>query len=94
MEWRAIGVLLGVHNGKLDSIESEWPTNLKWCCDKMLETWLEIDTAASWNKIKSVIASLSGYPCDIEGEYSIILKLNRLAIHFIAHSTKANIVIM
>ena len=68
---------MGVHIGEIDSIESGWPTNLKWCCNKMLETWLEVDTSASWNKINNAIASpvVSGYQGTgvMEGEYSISL---------------------
>ena len=55
--WKVIGTLLGLPSGKLNAIEAAWPTNLEWCCNKMLETWLDIDTTASWEKINAAIES-------------------------------------
>ena len=52
-----IGILLGVPTGELDIIEAEWPTNIKRCCDHMLEKWLEMDTTASLEKIHTAIES-------------------------------------
>lgn len=53
--WKVIGTLLGMTKGRLDIIESTYPTNLVWCCNKMLETWLEIEPNALW---KDVIEAL------------------------------------
>ena len=53
--WKEIGVRLGIPNGELNNIEAGWPTNVKWCCNKMWDKWLEIDKSASWNKIRTVI---------------------------------------
>lgn len=54
-QWKVIGTLLGMAKGRLDTIESTYPINLFWCCNKMLETWLETDTTAVW---KDVIAAI------------------------------------
>lgn len=56
-----IGVLLGLVNGVLKAIEAGWPTNVQWCCDKMLEKWLEVDTFASWKKLFSVIKIIESF---------------------------------
>jgi len=39
-----IGIVLDISKGYLDGIERSFPSNTFWCCNKMLETWLEIDT--------------------------------------------------
>ena len=36
-----IGTLLGLPSGELRSIEVGCPTNVKWCCNQMLEKWFE-----------------------------------------------------
>ena len=57
----------------------------------MLETWLEVDTAASWNKINNAIASpaVSGYQGTgaMEGEYSISLKLNSYSYSYTLYNS-------
>ena len=55
--WKVIGTLLDISKGRLDGIERSFPANAFWCCNKMLEVWLEIDTSASWRKIVQVIES-------------------------------------
>ena len=55
--WKFIGTLLGVKKGILDTIEATFPTNIPWCCNKFLETWLERDTEASWKKLIDIINS-------------------------------------
>ena len=60
-DWKVIGTLLGLHSGELKSIEAGYPTNVKWCCNQMLEKWLEVDPSASWNKLLSVIQSPAVY---------------------------------
>lgn len=55
--WKVIGKLLGVPKGELDIIEATFPTNLKWCCNKMWEIWLDKDTTASWEKVFAAIGS-------------------------------------
>ena len=55
--WRVIGTLLGIEKGVVDEIELAYPINPSWCCNKLLERWLERDTNASWKKIIEVIDS-------------------------------------
>ena len=50
-----IGSLLGIPNEELNIIEAGYPINVKWCCNKMLEKWLEIDHTASLERIRAVI---------------------------------------
>ena len=52
-----IGTLLGIPKGRLDGIESSFPTNLFWCCNRMLEMWLEINTSVTWNDVITAIDS-------------------------------------
>ena len=56
-DWKVIGTLLGLPSGELKAIEAGYPTNVKWCCNQMLEKWLEVDPNASWEKLISVIES-------------------------------------
>lgn len=56
-DWKVIGTLLGVPSGELQAIEAGWPTNVKSCCNQMLEKWLEIDTTATWSKLFTAIES-------------------------------------
>ena len=56
-DWKVIGTLLGLPSGELKAIEAGYPTNVKWCCNQMLEKWLEMDTTASWGKLLTVIES-------------------------------------
>ena len=55
--WKVIGTLLGIPEGELMAIEGGYPTNLRWCCNKMLEKWLEIDPTASWEKLCAIVHS-------------------------------------
>lgn len=56
-DWKVMGALLSLPNGELNAIEAGFPTNVKWCCNKMLEKWLEVDPTASWEKLFTVIES-------------------------------------
>ena len=56
-DWKVIGTLLDLPTGELKAIEAGWPTNIKWCCNQILEKWLETDTSASWKKVFTVIDS-------------------------------------
>ena len=55
--WKIIGILLGLSIGELNAIEAGYPTNVKWCCNEMLEKWLEVDAVASWEKLSIVLES-------------------------------------
>ena len=68
-DWKVIGTLLGLPSGELNAIEAGYPTNVKWCCDQMLEKWLDLDTAASWEKLFTVIESSAvSYSAPDEGD--------------------------
>ena len=67
-DWKAIGTLLDLPTGELKAIEAGWPTNAKWCCNQMLEKWLEMDITASWRKLLTVIGSPAVSGCD-QGMY-------------------------
>ena len=71
-EWKVIGTLLDLPSGELKAIEAGYPTNVKWCCNQMLEKWLEVDTTASWKKLLIVIES-SAVSCSAtdKGEYAV-----------------------
>ena len=56
-QWKVIGTLLDISTGRLNGIERSFPANAFWCCNRMLEIWLEIDTSASWKKLIQVIDS-------------------------------------
>ena len=75
-----IGTLLGIPNEELKAIEGGNPTNLRWCCNKMLEKWLEVDTTASWEKLSVAIHSpaVSGTHENNKGNHScnIVVKVN------------------
>ena len=49
--------MLGLPTGELKAIAMGNPTNVKWCCNSMLEKWLDIDTTASWEKILAAVNS-------------------------------------
>ena len=41
------------------AIEQDFPNNVKCCCNKLLEEWLNTDNNATWEKILQVIDSLN-----------------------------------
>ena len=55
--WKVIGTLLGIEKGILDGIERNFPNKVEWCCNELLEKWLERDTTATWKKLSEVIYS-------------------------------------
>ena len=57
-DWKVIGTLLDLPSGELDAIEAGWPINVKWCCNQMLEKWLQVDPTASWRNLFAAIESL------------------------------------
>ena len=56
-DWKIVGSLLGIPLGELRTIEATYPTNVKQCCNQMLERWLEMDPTATWEKIFAAIDS-------------------------------------
>ena len=57
--------------GELKAIEAGYPTNVKWCCNKMFQKWLETDTTPSWGKLFDVISSPAVYEGSNEGNSSL-----------------------
>ena len=89
-DWKVIGTLLGLPSGELKAIEAGYPTNVKWCCNKMLERWLEMDPTASWDKMCRVIESPAvshsalnkgGYLCVYCIAINMWYKLMKICMH-------------
>ena len=57
VQWRVIGVQLGLTTGTLDIIEHDNHYKARECCNAMLKEWLQVDTTASWRKLFTVIES-------------------------------------
>jgi len=75
-DWKVIGALLDVPRGEIRAIEAGNPTNTKWCCNSMLESWLELDTGATWRKMFCAIESpavSNVYNSDYLGLCSLLL---------------------
>ena len=54
LKWHDLGIeLLDSNNAveDLDTIEAEYPTDLKKCCTKMFSMWLRKQPSASWNQL-------------------------------------------
>lgn len=50
-QWKKIGLQLGLQNGSLEGIETAFPTNCNWCCERMLQKWLEVTIDATWKQL-------------------------------------------
>ena len=59
-----MGTLLGLPSSELNAIAARNPNNLNWCCNTMLEKWLEVDATASWEKISLLAAFIK---CESDG---------------------------
>ena len=68
-------MLLDLPSGELKAIEAGYPTNVKWCCNQMLEKWLEVDTTASWRKLFAVIESPAVSSCSAPDKGHLTLYL-------------------
>lgn len=55
--WKIIGTLLGLPIGCLEATGAGNPTDLLWCCNKMLEMWLARNTDVTWKDILKAIDS-------------------------------------
>ena len=56
-----IGTILGLPTEELRIIEANYPSNVKRCCNEMLEIWLKMDDSASWEKMFTAIESPAVY---------------------------------
>ena len=50
-QWKQIGLQLGLQTGWLDGVEGGNPINCEWCCERMLQKWLDITTNATWKQL-------------------------------------------
>ena len=57
IQWRVIGIQLGLSSETLDIIEYDNHYKIIPCCNTVLKTWLQMDTTASWEKLLTVIES-------------------------------------
>ena len=89
-DWRVIGTLLGLSNGELKAIEAGYPTNFKWCCNKMLEKWLELDPTASWIKILTAIESPAVSSGSENGMYYCLTLLVTLILIYVTTYSNQN----
>ena len=56
-QWKEVGSKLNVPNESLQAIELRYSTNPEWCCVKMLQKWLEVDTEATWEQLQNAVHS-------------------------------------
>ena len=59
VKWKDLGVqlLLPQHQGILDIIAKDHPSDTLTCCKRMLKKWLETTTDATWNQLLSALRS-------------------------------------
>ena len=55
--WKEIGLQLGIAQGILQTIETNFRTDAETCCTEMLTEWLDTDVTASWGKLIQVVYS-------------------------------------
>ena len=69
-----IGTLLGMSRGVLETIEATYPTNVKRCCNKMLEKWLQMSVNPTWEELTTVINSpaVSSHQDVLKGNYAVL----------------------
>ena len=59
LKWKVIGTLLGITSEKLDIIEHDNHNKAEFCCKEMLRWWLRIDLKPSWEKLFTVIETIT-----------------------------------
>ena len=55
VKWKVIGTLLDLPSEKLDIIEHDNFNQAEPCCNSMLKWWLQVDPAASWGRLFTII---------------------------------------
>ena len=55
VEWKDIGINLGIQCAELNIIERDNNYQTKACCREMLNKWLQIDLDASWAKLHKTL---------------------------------------
>ena len=58
-EWRYLGALLHFEQSELDIINSDYHNDARNCCGRLLSTWLEKVSNATWNQLLSAIDDIS-----------------------------------
>ena len=78
-KWRDIGVQLRLPKGALDIIEHDNHHKAIFCCNSMLEKWLEVDHDVTWSKLLDVIQS----PAVSHAAYTgnLLQKQNHIYVH-------------
>ena len=57
--WKELGSKLNLSVELLSAIELGYPKSPEWCCEKMLQKWLEVDTRASWEQLNTAVSVLN-----------------------------------
>ena len=55
--WKEIGLQLGIPKGILQTIETNFQTDVEKCCAEMFMEWLDTDVTASWGKLIQIVYS-------------------------------------
>ena len=50
-DWQDLGIQLEIAPEQLRIIKNNYPQNIKMCCTKMFENWIENDYTANWDKL-------------------------------------------
>ena len=62
IHWEELGIKLGLKEHHIATISCDNaynPNRTVNCCKSMLNKWLEIDSSATWDKLRNVIRTLS-----------------------------------
>ena len=57
LDWRCIGLLLGLEQTLLDVINADHPNQYRDCFRLTLERWLQRDAEATWSKLELAITN-------------------------------------
>ena len=72
VDWREIGVELGLSDAKLRAIRKDNPHSAKDCCNEMFSEWLRVDMTASWEKLFTAIESPAVSGGAVRGNYHVL----------------------
>ena len=79
-QWKFLGDALGFCSYEIDIIESNCHYIVEDCCRKLLHTWLQRNTDASWEALISALNSPAIY-FDFTGKYSLSVSLSKYRHH-------------
>ena len=57
VKWHAIGLQLGIPNGKLKMIDSDYRGRAEDCCREMFDEWLRSNPDATWRRVIEVLCT-------------------------------------